>query len=251
MSKDLFKAEIMQGRIKNTANAPLLEPETGFSVAKEHHQQIIKAIASLDRRLESVLSQIDTKPSSATEEAADCDTRIDILRKEIGEMSRSIADTKREIAALRQKDSDPHRLLGANDELAAVVRATEAATETILAAAEEIDSLASRLRSSIRGSSDVAALEEISERIIRIFEACNFQDITGQRISKVVNTMMFVEERVERMVEILGGPDSFAEVEPPEDIETTDKRDDSHLLHGPQLDTEQKISQDDIDKLFD
>lgn len=58
MSKDLFKAEIMQGRIKNTANAPLLEPETGFSVAKEHHQQIIKAIdlISHGRRLDSIFS---------------------------------------------------------------------------------------------------------------------------------------------------------------------------------------------------
>jgi len=33
--------------------------------------------------------------------------------------------------------------------------------------------------------------EEIQERVVAIFEACNFQDLTGQGISKVMTTMKF------------------------------------------------------------
>jgi chemotaxis regulatin CheY-phosphate phosphatase CheZ len=38
--------------------------------------------------------------------------------------------------------------------------------------------------------------EEIQERVVSIFEACNFQDLTGQRIKKVMTTMKFIEKTV-------------------------------------------------------
>ena len=77
-------------------------------------------------------------------------------------------------------------------------------------------------------------------------EACNFQDITGQRITKVVNTLKFVEERIDAMIEIWG-EDDIAEVDP---SVTPDSEGDSALLNGPALGDE-GIDQNDIDKLFD
>ena len=78
-----------------------------------------------------------------------------------------------------------------------------------------------------------------------MFEACNFQDITGQRISKVVKTLQFIEERVNKMIEIWG-EEGFTDVK--QDQEERDAE--AALLNGPQL-ANQGVSQADIDKLFD
>jgi chemotaxis protein CheZ len=81
---------------------------------------------------------------------------------------------------------------------------------------------------------------------MRIFEACNFQDLTGQRIAKVLATLKFIEERVAHMVEIWGGMDALKTY--------TDGTNDSNrdpLLHGPKLDGDHDhVSQDDVDALF-
>ena len=82
---------------------------------------------------------------------------------------------------------------------------------------------------------------------MRIFEACNFQDITGQRITKVVGAIKFIEDRIDRMIEILGGQSALRDVElPADDVDAN-----AALLAGPQLETDPKISQDDIDRFFD
>ncbi|RMF05696.1 MAG: hypothetical protein D6773_04985, partial [Alphaproteobacteria bacterium] len=89
----------------------------------------------------------------------------------------------------------------------------------------------------------------IQELVVQIFEACNFQDLTGQRITKVVRAFQFIEERVTRMMEIWGGIESFKEIE----VVDPPKRDgDAALLNGPALETDEDVaSQDDIDALFD
>ena len=62
---------------------------------------------------------------------------------------------------------------------------------------------------STRPTSRSASREEIQERVISIFEACNFQDLTGQRISKVMGTMKFIEQHINAMMEIWGGVDAI------------------------------------------
>ena len=91
--------------------------------------------------------------------------------------------------------------------------------------------------------------EEIQERVISIFEACNFQDLTGQRISKVMGTMKFIEQHIYEMMEIWGGVDAIRQHAPP----IVDTREgDAKLLNGPKLDGDVgHASQDDIDALFD
>ncbi|MBK8907164.1 MAG: protein phosphatase CheZ [Rhodospirillales bacterium] len=264
MSQGIFTAELMQQRKQSPENPDPLADRTAESRAAARHKQVLTAVARLQRRLDALSRETAASHAgcfhigaaapvqSVPQTAAATDDQLDGLRAEVRELSQSIIETKRQIAALRNGNRSPDRLICANDELDAVVHATEGATEIILTAAEEIDAIAARLRSSVELAGEVAALEEISDRTIRIFEACNFQDITGQRISKVVNTMKFVESRVERMIEIFGGPDSFAGVEPPEDAPApADSDADMHLLHGPQLATDRPISQEDIDKLFD
>lgn len=267
MPQHLFTAELMQQRTKPATKSRSLPCSTDESRAAARHQQVLTAIAALERRLDALSSDTSSPETGssnigagaparpgplAAAAGASADDQLDGLRAEVCELSHSIVETKRQIAALRNRNNPPDRLIRANDELDAVVQATEGATETILAAAEDIDAIAARMRASAMPTGDIAALEDISERTIRIFEACNFQDITGQRISKVVNTMKYVESRVERMIEIFGGPDSFTDLDPPEDAPAPAARDDdTDLLQGPQLATDRPISQDDIDKLFD
>ena len=90
--------------------------------------------------------------------------------------------------------------------------------------------------------------QRISDRVITIFEACNFQDITGQRISKVVGSMKFIEERVTQMAHIWGGLESFNDMEA---FTMPEREGDEALLNGPALDGDpMRTSQDAIDALF-
>jgi chemotaxis protein CheZ len=73
-------------------------------------------------------------------------------------------------------------------ELEAVVQATEAAANQIMEAAEAIGDW---LRD---GSRDVASLEIVASKLNSIFEACTFQDLTGQRIRRAIQHLQHVED---------------------------------------------------------
>ena len=47
-------------------------------------------------------------------------------------------------------------------------------------------------------------VESINDACMRIFEACSFQDITGQRITKVVSTLTYIEERLHGLQDAWG-----------------------------------------------
>lgn len=159
----------------------------------------------------------------------------------------AIQNTKSEIAALHSEGGGGEQLFRATDELDAVVAATETATETILSAAEDIEVLATKLSRSLVGD-DLALAEAIQAQTIKVFEACNFQDISGQRIGKVVKLLRFVEERISSMANIWGGA---AEVATANSIIAPVREGDAALLNGPSLaDDANVVSQDDIDSLF-
>jgi chemotaxis protein CheZ len=82
--------------------------------------------------------------------------------------------------------------------------------------------------------------------VVQIFEACNFQDLTGQRVAHVIATLTFVEERVERLLQIWQTVEQF------EPVVLGDGREgDRRFLNGPKLDGDRGYStQDDIDDMF-
>ena len=123
-------------------------------------------------------------------------------------------------------------------ELEEVVHSTERATQKVLAAAEEIDQVASNLAAALRGKFEQGLAKDIQDLVIRIFEACNFQDLAGQRIAKVLATLNFVEDHVSRVLEEIKNPSAA-------------RRDGAQYLHGPRLDTDSgHVSQADIDEMF-
>lgn len=101
------------------------------------------------------------------------------LREDLEEIANEIARMKDEVVDLRAADMKNNKIPQAGRELDAIVEATEAATHTIMSTAEEIMAA---------DNSDPEAYQAfVSDKMIAIFEACTFQDITGQRISKVVS----------------------------------------------------------------
>ncbi|WP_319799215.1 protein phosphatase CheZ [Nitrobacter sp.] len=170
------------------------------------------------------------------------------LKTELDLIYDAITRTKQEIAVLHGKSFSGDEMSKVTDELGAVVGGTEQATQRILEAAEAIDQSASALSKSASPEQTQLQSEEIQERVIAIFEACNFQDLTGQRIAKVMNTMKFIEHHINVMMDIWGGVDAIRAHAPPI---VDDRVGDAKLLNGPKLDGDEgHASQDDIDALF-
>jgi chemotaxis protein CheZ len=171
------------------------------------------------------------------------------LKVELDLIHDAISRTKREIAVLHGKSFNGEEMAKVNGELGAVVGGTEQATQQILEATEAIDQAATALSKNTSPDQQKLLSEEIQERVVSIFEACNFQDLTGQRIKKVMNTMKFIENHITIMMDIWGGVDAIKAHAPP----IVDFREgDARLLNGPKLaDDVGHASQDDIDALFD
>lgn len=156
------------------------------------------------------------------------------LRRELAELAKFIEDTRREVAAIRSDDIRS-RLPQAKDELDAVVAATEQAAGTFLGAAEQISDLAEKM--------DASTGDILRNIATSIYEASSFQDITGQRISKVIKAIRHIEERIGVLAHLADGEPS------PPPVEEVHEDPDAKLLHGPQLEG-QGNSQAEIDALL-
>ena len=159
------------------------------------------------------------------------------LYQELEQLSHYIQAAKQEIAALQPHDIT-ERIPAATDELDAVVEHTAEATGTILDVAESLEKLAPSMPPETRNI--------VGAAVTRIYEACNFQDITGQRITKVVKTLKFIEQKIDALLVAFG--DGVADMpKPPPAPEPVDE--DAKLMHGPQLPKEAN-KQDEIDALL-
>lgn len=170
------------------------------------------------------------------------------LKAELDIISAAIVKTRTEIATLHVTGFEGPEMTRVTHELDAILDGTEQATQQILSAAEFIDQSANTLSASVRTAQDRMLAADIQEHVVHIFEACNFQDVTGQRISKVVATLKFIETHIARVVEIWGGLDALRDVTPEAMAARTGER---ALLNGPKLaDEAGHVDQDEIDALF-
>jgi chemotaxis protein CheZ len=121
-------------------------------------------------------------------------------------------------------------------ELEEVLSSSEAATQKVLAAAEEVDQVAHNLSAALTGKFEQGLAQDILDLVIRIFEACNFQDVAGQRISKVLATFKFLEDHISRVLAEINNAAG-----PPR----------NGMLHGPRLEIDTgHVSQAEIDSMF-
>ncbi|WP_237154593.1 protein phosphatase CheZ [Oryzibacter oryziterrae] len=209
------------------------------TMSDEHVARIIDFLRN-ERRAEDVsLEDVMRLAEIMAESFQSLFETLDVtIYAELGEMAHEIANMKDDLSQLRLADMRSEHIPTAGRELDAIVEATEEATNTIMSAAEEIMGA---------DPSDHEAYQAVvNEKIIDIFQACSFQDITGQRISKVVTTLNALDVRITTLVEKL----KIMKITDAPLTETEEERRKRELiLHGPQFKGE-GVSQDDIDAYF-
>lgn len=241
-------------------DAPMMMPAVAEVDVGPMHREIMNELRAIRAQMAAPARRpAETAAEAASREASETQALLETYRAQIEQCEKlkieldlihdAISRTKREIAVLHGKSFNGDEMAKVNGELGAVVGGTEQATQQILEATEAIDQAATALSKNISPEQQKLLSEEIQERVVSIFEACNFQDLTGQRISKVMNTMKFIEQHINEMMNIWGGVDAIKAHAPP----IVDTREgDAKLLNGPKLDGDVgHASQDDIDALFD
>ena len=249
---------IEEAFVGEVSTPPVVEGDAG-----PMHHEIMTELRAIRSQMASPVAgssvAAETIDATVSRETAEAHALLETYRAQIEQCEKlkveldliydAINRTKREIAVLHGKSFSGEEMAKVNGELGAVVGGTEQATQQILEATEAIDNAATALSKNTSPDQQKLLSEEIQERVISIFEACNFQDLTGQRISKVMSTMKFIENHITVMMEIWGGVDAIKAHAAP----IVDTREgDAKLLNGPKLDGDVgHASQDDIDALFD
>jgi chemotaxis protein CheZ len=182
------------------------------------------------------------------------------LRLEFDRMKKAIESTKAQLAAIRRLESEGRSMRRVNSELDEVVVDTERATTSILSATEEIEGQIRSIRDTITDPTHQARVEIVLQKVVALYESCSFHDVTGQRISKIVGVLKYLEERVQAVIDAWAALDAFrgfasssavpgsaaaasVAIPGPKHVE---------LLHGPRLPKDSgHASQDDIDAMFD
>ncbi len=167
----------------------------------------------------------------------------DALMRELESTRAAIARNRAELVRLIGDGKSRHMTRAAG-ELGAAVEGMEKATHKILQAAETIDDSAKSLGAALKTEFARGLAQDIQDHTMLIYEACNFQDLAGQRIGKVIGLLNEVEEQLATMLAHdggLAGPSEAAPVAPAE----------NGLINGPKLDGDAgHASQRDIDALF-
>jgi chemotaxis protein CheZ len=163
------------------------------------------------------------------------------LKRELAHIHELIAAQKRALAALIG-DGRERRMTRAAGELGAAIEGMEQATHTILKAAEGIDDNTRALAAALKSEHELGLALDIQDHVVHVFEACNFQDLAGQRIGKVITMLGGIEQQLAAMLAQFGSVASAAIAPKPAD----------GLINGPKLDGDTgHASQHDIDAMFD
>jgi chemotaxis protein CheZ len=203
-------------------------------------------VASELQRLRSLI-----EPQAAAENHAARQMRAQIAeaqayKAELATIYDAIGRTAADMASLEAGAKSGAQASRISRELAAIVTGTERATQAILQAAEEIDQSAHALAAALKNH-ERGLVHDIQERVVQIFEVCNFQDLTGQRVSKAVTTLRFIEEHIDRMLEIWQRVEHFQPITADSGSEDNERR----FLNGPKLTGDGGHStQREIDELF-
>jgi len=150
-------------------------------------------------------------------------------------LSDHIRVTRDEIGALRASDGKTQMFSTTTDELEEIVTETARAANRIMDAAETVETVASTLAEPVIANVLMGA-------VTSIYEASAFQDITGQRIGKIVRALQSLEEKLASLTSAFGPLQ--------EGLAEQAAEGDAALLNGPQLE-KNASNQTDIDALFD
>jgi chemotaxis protein CheZ len=218
-------------RIEETAASRLAECATDAQAPLRHAELMAELSALRAVIMAAAMRQTGETNAPAGTDNARLTSELNLI---VGAIDGTA--TKANGAAL---PSDAPPMTRISYELEEVVSSTEQATQKVLAAAEEIDQVAKNLSSALSGKFEQGLALDIQDLVIRIFEACNFQDLAGQRVTKVLSILNFVEDHVARVLEDIAR-DS-----------TTTRQNGAQYLHGPRLECDSgHVTQAEIDSMF-
>jgi chemotaxis protein CheZ len=218
-------------RIEKTA-ASRLADSVADAQAPLRHAELMAEISAL----RAVITAAAMRQSDKTDVPVEADTAR--LTSELNLIVGAISGSAMK-AAGDTLPSDAPPMTRIAYELEEVVSGTERATQKVLAAAEEIDQVAKNLSAALPGKVEQGLTQDIQDLIIRIFEACNFQDLAGQRVAKVLSILNFVEDHVARVLEDIA-----------RDSRAT-RRNGAQYLHGPRLERDAgHVTQTEVDAMF-
>ncbi len=170
------------------------------------------------------------------------------LHTELDNLIHYVERLRLELANITRKKGDRSDFENMSVQLDALVKNTEEASYEILKSSEDILETVDKLREDNSEEDRNKLCDLITTKAMATLQACSFQDITGQRVTKIIRSVQFVEERVNSMAEIYGeasintlGLEISAKETPSEEV----------CMDGPAVHAEEAISQDDIDALFD
>jgi len=197
---------------------------------REQHGDTVK-VSEISQVVESIMSSMKGDLTANDLE----------LYHELEALAAYIHEAKSDIAALRPDEVRDEYIPTASDELDAIVQATEIATNTIMDSTEEIES--------VMASLEGEQAEKLMNATTNIYEACGFQDITGQRITKVVKALKDIEDKIEALVTAFGSEIEKVKADQPENEPSNAELTDEDLLEGPQQEGEAS-TQAEIDALL-
>jgi chemotaxis protein CheZ len=164
------------------------------------------------------------------------------MAHELSALNSAITRNMRELAALLN-DGNDRRMARAAGELGAAVEGMEKATQKILASAEVVDDCARALAAALSNDYHHGLAQDVQDHVVRIYEACNFQDLAGQRIGKVIALLIMIEEKLAAMIACNSGTGA--------QLAETKLALGTDLINGPRLDgAAGHASQRDIDAMF-
>lgn len=194
---------------------------------------------SADRRYDrkevvQIIQSVMTGVGSETEATKKLQQELQLLHDYIENM-------RSELAQMRSIEISHKHIPTVTDELDAVVGETATATGKIMDACDRFVPLAEKLEPGIR--------DEITAIVTSIYEACSFQDITGQRITKVVKTVKNIETKVGDILSAFGHAMPGADSADARAAAAPTLQEQASLLNGPQL-KGPGVSQAEIDRLL-
>lgn len=155
-----------------------------------------------------------------------------ITSKQVTILSQQIQDLKQKISTMSKTVFNGNFIPEVSVELNYVIEQTEKSVMGILDALEDIDTINKKII-------DEDIKDKLHKNYTKILELCNFQDLTGQIINRIIKRLTMIESTLDKISHVLGQDSNFYHSDQTYNI----------LLRGPQKENE-RPSQSQIDDLF-
>lgn len=152
---------------------------------------------------------------------------------QIKKMTSQITALKKDISNVNEEILEDNFIPKIAEELNLVVKHTEESVNKILDIFDEICGIISKV-------GPVSVKNELMSKSTKILEACNFQDIVGQRIKNITTNLISIESVLLKMLHA---------IHPEEALKDTNHNPEKDLLNGPKK-GKNSPSQQEIDDLF-